>query len=273
MNKPFLEKIRKEDLEDFMDILTEVEIEFDRDKFREIALNTLRYLNGKKELRDKLRYMQELENKWYASLENGRADYSVYDDVYYLADCWVCWKKYSRQYIKDILNPKNMEDGKSIREHIGEVKRVADLGNGIGYSTPALQEAFNCQVFATNLRDTSQWKVCDKLAWKNGYFLYQELWELPIVDVVFASEYFEHFERPVEHLRDVLTTLKPNHILFANTFNAKSIGHFNVYKDQGEDFTGLQISRLFTKTLKQYGYQKVKTKCFNNRPNYYKYVG
>jgi 2-polyprenyl-3-methyl-5-hydroxy-6-metoxy-1,4-benzoquinol methylase len=94
--------------------------------------------------------------------------------------------------------------------------------------------------------------------------------DLGDIDLVFASEYFEHFERPVEHLIEVVEKLNPKYILFANTFNSKSIGHFDIYKHLDKDYSGPEMSKLFTKTLKSYKFKKVNTNCFNNRPNFYK---
>lgn len=260
-DKDFLTKISKEDLNDFVETCKRVGLEFDEMKFVRIALDTLKYISGDKTKRDSLRHMQELENKWYESLEKGEADYSVYDDVYYLADTWVCWKKYSREYIKRIIKQVDL----------GQVNSVADLGCGIGYSTRALQETFNCVTYGTNLKDTKQYLICEEVFKDNDNCVLLDGFDsIGPVDVVFASEYFEHFDMPVEHLMDVLEQLTPKHILFANTFNAKSVGHFDTYYHFGAGYNGRGISRLFNKTLNNYGYEKVKTKCWNNRPTYYK---
>lgn len=257
----YIDKIGKNDLAEFVGICHRIGLEFDKEKFTGIVSNTLKYLDGDESKRSSLRYMQELENRWYKSLSTGKPDYSVYDDVYYLADTWVCWKKYSRQYVVRMI------------KHIdfGRVNSVADLGCGIGYATRALQETYKCVTYGTNLEDTKQYKICEEVfKGNNNCILRSGLDDIGPVDMVFASEYFEHFDRPVEHLIDVLKNLKPKHVLFANTFNAKSIGHFDTYYHFGKGYTGREISRLFTKTLKNYGYEKVVTKCWNNRPNYYK---
>ena len=89
-------------------------------------------------------------------------------------------------------------------------------------------------------------------------------------DLIFASEYFEHFDRPIEHLIDVLDNSKPKYMLIANTFNGKAIGHFNQYYHLGETYSGKEISKKFNNTLRDYGYEKVKTKCWNSRPAYWK---
>lgn len=268
MNNNFLNKITNKDLDEFIEILDILHFTFDKSKFKEIVANTLSYLNGNKEKRHQLRIMQELENSWYKSLESNNPDYSVYDNIYYLADVWICWKKYSRQYIKNLLN--NKVNNILIKDYLGKVNNIVDLGCGIGYTTAALKEVFNCNLFGTNLKNTKQYQICEQIANTEGFKITEHLQDLPKnVDIVFASEYFEHFEKPIEHLLEVISELKPKHIIFANTFNAKSIGHFNVYKHNDLEFSGKEISRLFTKILKENKYFKVQTNCFNARPNIY----
>jgi SAM-dependent methyltransferase len=256
----YLNKIGGNDLGDFIKILIELNFDFNENEFRKIVLNTVRYLNGDRELRSSLRIMQHLENSWYKSLLDGTPDFSVYDNIYYLADTWVCWKMYSRKYIKSLL---------SIRNDIGKINSIVDLGCGIGYSTAAFKEIFGCRVIGTNIKDTSQWKVCEVI--NNGFELLDSFSGLGKIDFVFASEYFEHFERPVEHLSKVLGKLSPKFICFANTFNAKSIGHFNIYKNLKNNYSGLEMPREFTRFLTSSKYRKIDTNFWNNRPNLYMY--
>lgn len=266
MNNKYIDKIGRNDFNEFISICKTLNMDFDVPKFESIALNTIKYINGDKGKRDELRYMQELENRWYKSIEDGLPDYSIYDDVYYLADTWVCWKLYSREYIKSIISNKSLAtkstngfyNMKSIKDEIGQINKIADLGCGIGYSTATLKQEFNCEVFGTNLKNTNQYKICEKISEINNFNLVENLEDVGLADMVFASEYFEHFERPIEHLIDVITKLKPKHILFANTFNAKSVGHFDCYKHNDEIYNGRQISKLFVKTLNQYGFLKSK---------------
>lgn len=271
MNNKFLNKITQKDLEDFIEILEIFHFEFDKSKFKDIVSNTFSYLNGNKDKRNELRIMQDLENSWYNSLELNNPDYTVYDNIYYLADVWVCWKKYSRQYIKCLINNKVLlKEETTIKEYIGNIDTVVDLGCGIGYTTAALKEVFGCQLFGTNLKNTKQYQICEKISEIENFKLVENLEDIPKnIDLVFASEYFEHFEKPVEHLIEVISNLKPKHIVFANTFTAKSIGHFNIYKHNNLKYSGKEISRLFSRTLKQNGYLKVPTNCFNARPNIY----
>lgn len=276
MKNNYLNKISRKDLHDFISLCKSLNFEFDENEFENIVVNTLKYLNGDKEKRNELRHMQILENKWYDSLKEGKPDFSVYDDVYYLADTWVCWKKYSREYIKSIVSDKSMASKsttgfynlKSIKDYMHDVNIIADLGCGIGYTSAALKQIFDCNVYATNIKDTKQYKICENL--DAGFNLIENISDIKTaVDMVFASEYFEHFEYPIKHLLEILETLKPRYFLFANTFNAKSIGHFDVYENK---YTGAETSRIFSNTLKNIGYKKVNTNCYNNRPNFYERI-
>jgi len=255
-----------------------LDIKFDRKKFYDIIVNTDKYLNGNEDARAFLRHNQELEQHWYDSLKKGDPDYSVYDDVYYLADCFICWKRYSRKYLKEIINPKSLGkkvkgewiDLQSIKEYMSTPEKIADIGCGIGYSSAALTEMFPySNIIGTNLRETKQWKVCEYLANEQGFDLTETVQQVGKVDMVFASEYFEHFLTPVEHLIEVMHNCEPRYILFANTFGSKSIGHFDTYYHDSTPYTGREISRLFSKMLRKFGYKKVKTNCWNNRPNFY----
>ena len=91
-------------------------------------------------------------------------------------------------------------------------------------------------------------------------------------DLIFASEYFEHFEKPIEHLSDVLRNIDPRYMLIANTFNGKAVGHFNSYVHHNKKYDGKTISKMFNDTLRQHGYEKIETNCWNNRPNYWKKI-
>jgi len=85
-------------------------------------------------------------------------------------------------------------------------------------------------------------------------------------DLVFASEYFEHWEAPIEHLEEVLSKATPKALVIANAFGSKSVGHFDVYKDRGVEFSPKNISRKFNQCLRNHGYTLVQTKFWNGRP-------
>jgi hypothetical protein len=85
------------------------------------------------------------------------------------------------------------------------------------------------------------------------------------IDVVFASEYFEHIQNPIDHLNELIVMYAPKYFIICNAFNTRSIGHFNYY-ERGT-IEEEKISKIFNNKLKSYGYEKIKTTLFNNKPN------
>lgn len=255
-------------------------IEIDANIATNLAANAIKYYGGNKLARLELRLFQELENRWYASLEVGEPDYSVYKEPYYLSDVWACWVVYSRKYLLAISSDKslatkddhgNWYNKKSILDDIGKINSVADLGCGLGYTTAALKEMFpDANVYGTNIENSSQYKIATEIGTERNFTVIPEV--ISETDLVFASEYFEHFQSPVEHLLDVVRIANPKYFIIANAFNSKSLGHFNQYKHGEEFFNGKKISRLFNQTLRKLGYEKVKTKLWNNRPMYWRRI-
>jgi histidinol phosphatase-like PHP family hydrolase len=65
------------------------------------------------------------------------------------------------------------------------------------------------------------------------------------------------------------TNCNPKILVCANAFKPDSIGHFDNYSHGSEVLTPKEISREFTKFLKDNGYIKLKTKLWNQRPTIY----
>ena len=59
MKKEYLQKITNEDLNEFIEMLKSVNIQFDENKFRSIAINTIKYINGNKDTRNELRDIKD----------------------------------------------------------------------------------------------------------------------------------------------------------------------------------------------------------------------
>ena len=241
----------------------------DSERIGQVALETLYCIkaNTKKGLKAH-RDLLKLEAQLYHQLRFlGNADYSVYQEKIYLSEVWVCFDYYAKKYIKDIFNTKLVPD---LKKYIGQGS-VLDLGNGIGFSSVAFTQQLPNKVIATNVKKSYQWTLNETLSKAYNYKLIDSLSETEkeCIEIVFASEYFEHFERPVEHLKEVLEIANPTILICANAFNADSTGHFDQYLDQSNMFTPKEISRLFGKTLKEYNYLKYETKCWNNRPSIY----
>ncbi len=255
------DKHTKEHLREFIAAWPSDDI--DRDKAFDLACAALKYYGGSKTERVMSREWQDLENRWYASLTAGTPDYTVYDAPYFLSDIWACCCIYSRKYLM------------SARKHVisgMQVGSAVDLGCGFGYTTAGLKELFpEAEVFGTNFEDSRQWKFATVLGKERGFTLAPDVHKLNRkIDLVFASEYFEHFENPVAHLRDVVSTIEPKYLLIANAFGTTSVGHFDVYKHSCGLFDmpifGNKISVVFNDELRKSGYKKVETACWNDRP-------
>jgi hypothetical protein len=92
------------------------------------------------------------------------------------------------------------------------------------------------------------------------------------VDVVFASEYFEHFYDPVDHLGDIVSNVSPKYFVIGNAFNTWSIGHFIKYKAHNSIVDQSNIGMVFNNSLRQLGYDHLETKLYNNKPNIWQSV-
>lgn len=267
MNSIFEEKT-KDSLRSFISKWAAL-ADINQEKAYELALRSLAYYRGGSE-KTNLRSFQELERRWYASLKRGAPDYSVYDDPYFLSDIWACWILYSRKYLTS-MNSKKALRGRSIVEDAGEVSSAADLGCGFGYTTAGLKELFpNANVVGTNLESTCQFRLASALGVERGFSLVPSVDRLGRRDLVFASEYFEHIENPVEHLKEVFDVCAPRFIITANSFGTTSVGHFLKYRHGDALLDGKAVSRIFNGTLRSSGYEKVDTTCWNGRPAYWR---
>ena len=223
-------------------------------------------------------FSSRLEKQWYDALKNNKIDYSVYEDPNYWIDTWCCWKMYSRNYLKILTKKSHLKHYNleiPLYEFLDDIKTVIDMGNGLGYSTAVLKELFNDKkVYGYNISGTTQYKFNELLGEKYNFQMVDDYSNLGKIDLIFASEYFEHFERPIEHMEDVVKKLQPKYLIIANSFNTKSIGHFITYKhDNGffdEDIDQTKISRRWIKELKNLGYEKLKVNIFNNTPSIYR---
>ena len=261
-------------------------VDKDLDLARELIQETLSYYKSNKPGRDELLHLQSMENKWYDALNKGEIDYSVYGDEYYFTDLWACWSLYSRLYLRSLVNNRSLNGNESVFKIIGDSKSVADLGCGVGLTTSALKQMFGGETYGTNLRETEQFGFCKMMSDTYDFNLVGSVAEIgKEIDLVFASEYFEHILNPYEHLHEVIDTLNPKYLVIANAFNTRSIGHFYEYHNTGEHITKQNklfenvinpnnnpvvnqkdAAKLFNKMLTNRGYSILKTKIWNNRP-------
>jgi len=249
--------------------------DIDKDKAYNLAIHAMKYYNGDSGARANLRHFQELENRWYASLEANNPDYSVYDDKYFLSDLWACWCIYSRKYLLSIMSDKSLFNQSIVKYMTSQcqnkIEKVVDLGCGFGYTTAGLKEIFPVSdVYGTNIDTSVQFKVGTELSKKYNFSLVSDIHKVGKgVDLIFASEYFEHWEKPIDHLIEVVQASNPRFFLIANAFGTTSLGHFNKYKYNNCLYDGKAISKMFNITLKRLGYIKLKTKLWNNRPSFW----
>jgi len=223
---------------------------------RRSAIGAVKYLRKQG---DQSEASRRLEKQWYASLDTGKPDWSVYGDDYYLAELWSCWAVYSRGYMRSI---------RGVSDDLGVVYSVVDLGCGFGLTTAAWKELYpEANIIGTNLDGIVQTKLARLNADRHGFQIVSSINEIEEpIDIIFASEYFEHFQEPIQHLLEIVQTLQPRIIFAANAFSARSIGHFKRYCLNGHWIDGLAISRLFNKAARRFGYKKVETGFWNNRP-------
>jgi len=264
-----LDTVNKDDLKNFLSECASVVQLNEEDLFKSTIEYSKRH--DKKKFDDELAFpILNLETIWYQSLETGIPNYSVYEDPYYFSEVWLCWSRYSRRYLKDIQIDKSLPSNISIIKDMKNVNTVIDLGCGFGYTTTALKEIFpNANVFGTNIEGSHQYNLATKLSNKHDFRIVSDYRGIK-TDLIFASEYFEHFEEPITHLKDVISECNPKYMLIANSFGPKAIGHFNYYKHEDKNYPAKQMGSMFNRTVRELGYEKVKTNCWNNRPVYYK---
>jgi SAM-dependent methyltransferase len=214
---------------------------------------------------------RQLEAVWYASIAAGTPDYGVYVTDAYLGDLWACWACGSRGYLRELAAPRGLPPA-GFRHHLGPARVIVDLGCGTGLTTAALYELFPASVVVgTNLPGTVQWALAAQAAAQYGFRLAATLETCPApADLVFASEYFEHWEAPLDHLADVLATLRPRALLTANTFQSPGIGHFPRYRVAGVAASGRATAIAFAAHLRAAGYTRVPTRFWNQRPTYWR---
>lgn len=266
----------------------------------------------------------ELTEKWYEleEIDLNKA-YQVYNHDYYFTDMFNCYKCYSRTYLnilykkkinnkhlyknetdEEILKNRLIEDKTFYERYKNDIKGVLDIGCGCGFTCLHLKQIFKkCNICGVNLKDTYQYKFCKQL----DFNLYNEYTKInKKIDLIFASEFFEHIEKPIELVEKLINKFNPKFIITANAFNTKSIGHFsnyivsidhyNKYKIKKKSYypsfssgsfgtyiynthnkknidyetervvPSEDISKMFNKFMRDYGYSKLKTTYFNHRP-------
>jgi 2-polyprenyl-3-methyl-5-hydroxy-6-metoxy-1,4-benzoquinol methylase len=239
-----------------------------------LAEEATQYYKGSTNTRAQLRALQELEMRWYTSLADGAPDYSVYDDPYMLADVYACYVVYSSKYLALLQKPGTIigRDESFINLTQQHARVVLDLGCGPGYTTSALRQLYpHAQVYGTQLATSAQWHIARALGNVHQFTVVETPAHISKpIDVVFASEFFEHLYDPFTELRTLVDQCNPSYFVIANSFNTISVGHFHQYTDAHTLVPAKDASRRFNAVLRSLGYTKIRTKFWNSRPTLWK---
>lgn len=270
----YIDKVTNDDLKEYIANCCAYSPEIDFDLAYKNTITYFKQHNGKKHNPNDMFEIHRMFSIWYESLiENPQnPNYSVYDDPYYMLEVWLCWVNYSRRYLKNIQNPKSMF-GISIADDMRKsgLNSILDLGCGSGYTTAAFKEIFpTCSVYGTNFETSVQYKMSSDLSKKIGFTMLPNHLSIRNIDLIFASEYFEHILDPIKHLSDIIFTCNPKYFIIANTFTSPAIGHFDYYNHGNTRLEGRKMSLKFNEFLRKLGYERIKTNCWNNRPSYWK---
>lgn len=207
-----------------------------------------------------------LELAWFDGQDKGINRYDVYGDKDYYSEVFACWYIYSRDYIKRLIKFRDTNPDLFSKLGFGDVNSIIDVGNGLGITTLTLAREFpNARVYGTNLKDTDQWKFCTRTN-DDEYTLIDDYSSIGSIDMVFASEYFEHIDNCLEHLEDMVSKLDPKIFVVANSFNTRGIGHLYLYNNYGIKYPQEKMSKMFTQKMKELGYEKAKVGFWNNTP-------
>jgi hypothetical protein len=210
---------------------------------------------------------KELDNWWYDHYK----DFSRYASWHYLYTGLNCFDRFSKPcafYAHQYLSSNK------------KIKSIVDVGAGIGLSTmllsqlfpdarvyynnimPSLQaDFFEINKFYSNINSSNKQAVCitEKEMMQHGSF-----------DMLFASEYFEHFEEPMKQTDFLLNQVGFKYLVVNNSFNVKAYGHFKEFKhneilDMYEILEPKQTSKRWLKTVRR-DYNELDVKCWNGRP-------
>lgn len=257
-----LQKKPQQHLQEFSQICETI-LGIDAKSIVDNAKQLTKYYKGTGDEREKSRELQFLENRWYDGLKKGFADYGIYSEKVYLSDMWACWSIYSRKYLM------NIQKLTSTTQLLNGVTKIVDMGCGAGLTTAAFKQIFpNANVIGVNIEDTAQIKLCRHFANIYGFNISTDINEIGSdVDVVFASEYFEHIKEPITHLEDIIRIMNPKMMIIANAFGTISVGHFNEYTINGSEIHGKKSNRIFSAAMRKAGYTMIKCGWWNNKPN------
>lgn len=237
----------------------------------------IRFAKTRKEDDKSVDILKDELTTWYNSIDKNDKEpaYEIYGSDNYYKEVIACYVQYSRDYLKRIYKTNMIDSDKTIydyiRSNISNDEIVVDLGNGIGYSTIVLSELFQ-NVYGTNMKDTEQWNFNKLLEKDYNFKIVEDVLKIGKVDVIFASEYFEHIQEPFEHLEDIILNNKPKFLILANSFNKRAIGHFHKYYYKNQIIDESKAQRRFMEMCKANNYKQISAKLWNNTPIILEYV-
>jgi hypothetical protein len=214
------------------------------------------YLKNVKRVKEHLTDTGELAERWYASIENGSPDYSIYSDPLYVEEAFACYYIYAREYIKRVA---------SVADRLPKFNNIYDLGCGLGLSTALIKAYFPSQSVCGTQLEGLQKKVALELGRIYDFSVFEKA-EITPGCMIFALDYMEHFQDPISHIQTILSR-EPAILVFANSFSGKSPGHFNQYNICGEVIEGKKTGKKFNAYLRSWGFEKLETNFYNGRPN------
>jgi len=213
---------------------------------------------------------------WYEALRIGDSKKKlIYEDYYYLLSGWLCWLHWSRTYIQRLYCVKVGEESFVKRTNnikitlFDNLNIIIDFGCGTGHSTRALSEIYpKAIVFGTNVKSSWQMEFAKKFNKKNNIKFVSSFKDLPkTCDLALCSEYFEHFEKPIDHLKNIINTCHPKIFMSANSFNMVAAGHFEYFIISNKPIHRSKVGKIFNNELIKQGYEKRIVGFWNNRPN------
>jgi len=202
-----------------------------------------------------------VEQAWYRSVDRGQPDYSVYSSNYYLAESFACFAVYSKGYVRNLT--KSVQGKQPVADMVAAGSTIVDLGCGCGLTTALLKSVFpSADVYGTQLKGL-QHAIATAIGRQAGFTVLESIGNL-LPDVVFASEYIEHFKEPIAHIAPIMDT-RPALTVFANSFSASALGHFSEYKVGGELIQNKKMGRYFNRWMRSLDYAQVDTGFYNQR--------
>ena len=208
---------------------------------------------------------QELDNWWYDHYKVFTR-YASWHYLYAGLNCFDRFSKPSAFYAQQYLGRK-------------KIKTIVDVGAGIGLSTMLLADLFpEAKVYYNNISPSLQHSFfeshkfyrtkCSGITPNEPEFITEkEMLQHGSFDMLFASEYFEHFEDPMKQTDFLLTGCGFKYLVVNNSFGVKAYGHFDEFKvsTEAKPLAPKQMSKLWLKTVRSW-YDELDVKCWNGRP-------